>query len=103
MTLRVRFSAHATAEFLDATSWYEQQRPGLGDVFIEAVDAAVDVVAEWPGSGSLVDDVAVELGVRRAPIGGFPYHLAYRVLADHMRVLAVAHDRRKPGYWTSRA
>jgi hypothetical protein len=34
----------------------------------------------------------------------FPFALVYRIAPDDsLRVLAVAHDKRKPGYWRSRA
>lgn len=33
----------------------------------------------------------------------FRFHVGYLVLDDRVRVLAVAHDHRKPGYWLPRA
>jgi hypothetical protein len=74
--VRVRFSAEAAEELGAATAWYDTQRRGLGLVFIDAVEAAVDLVAR--------------------------YNLPYLVLDDHVRVLAVAHDRRRPRYWAPR-
>jgi hypothetical protein len=41
--------------------------------------------------------------VRRVPVPRFPYHLAYMILKDDIRILAVAHDRRRPCYWAPRA
>jgi len=32
----------------------------------------------------------------------YPYSLVYRSYPDVVRVLAVAHDRRREGYWVSR-
>jgi hypothetical protein len=32
----------------------------------------------------------------------FPYHVIYLEMATHIRILALAHDRRKPGYWKGR-
>ena len=32
----------------------------------------------------------------------FPYHVIYLETATDIRILAVAHDRRKPGYWRER-
>jgi hypothetical protein len=32
----------------------------------------------------------------------FPYHVIYLETGTHIRILAIAHDRRKPGYWTDR-
>ncbi|HJX28084.1 MAG TPA: hypothetical protein VJ885_09235 [Thermoanaerobaculia bacterium] len=33
----------------------------------------------------------------------FPYHLVYLEMEEEIRVLAFAHDRRRPGYWLSRS
>ena len=103
MSRPVRFSAEAAAEFSDAALWYEQQRPGLGELFIRAVDAAAGWVADWPGTGARLADVASDLEIRRTPVRRFPYQLVYIVEGDQLRVLAVAHDRRRPRYWAPRA
>jgi plasmid stabilization system protein ParE len=103
VSLPVRFSAEARSEFEDAAAWYEQQRPGLGYAFIDAVDATITLLVDWPLSGAPIDGLGADLEVRRAPVSRFPYHLAYLVADDHLRVLAVAHDRRRPRYWAARA
>lgn len=103
MTLLVRFSAEAVSELDEAAAWYGSQAPGLGDSFIDAVDAAISMIADWPRSGTPAVGVPVGRDVRRAPVARFPYHLAYMVTDDHVRILAVAHDRRRPNYWTPRA
>jgi toxin ParE1/3/4 len=86
----------------DAARWYEDRRPGLGVMFLDAVDAAVESVSRWPGSGPKVEGLAEGLDVRRAPVSRFPYHVAYLVADDVIHVLAVAHDRRRPAYWSGR-
>lgn len=45
MTARLRFRPEAAADIADAHAWYEQQRPGLGDEFREALDAAFTLLA----------------------------------------------------------
>ena len=75
---------------------------GLGIEFFDAVDAALDQIARLPKAGALVRRVAVDLQVRRAPVSRFPYHVVYLETPTTIRVLAIAHDRRRPGYWTSR-
>ncbi len=103
MSLPTRFAAEAASELAAAVSWYEEQRAGLGDVFIDAVDAALGYVAEWPLLGALVPGLPAVAGIRRVPVARFPYHLPYLVFDDHIRVLAVAHDHRRPAYWAPRA
>ncbi len=72
-------------------------------MFLEAVEATVQSVASWPASGTRVGGLAEALDVRRAPVSRYPYHLAYLVADDEIYVLAVAHDHRRPTYWTGRA
>ena len=97
-----RFEDEADAEYRTAGRWYEERVVGLGIEFFDAVDAALDRIARLPKAGALVRRVAVDLQVRRAPVSRFPYHVVYLDTPTTIRVLAIAHDRRRPGYWTSR-
>ncbi len=92
----------ASAELEDAAVWYNGQRPGLGVEFVEAVDAALEQIARWPHIGRVVPGVPHDVPVRRVPIERFPYHIAYLEWTGVIRILAFAHDRRRPGYWFSR-
>ena len=103
MSLPVRFSVEAASELNDAAAWYDEQQQGLGEAFINAIETAVGLLADWPGSGARVAGLAEHTDVRRVPVARFPYHLPYFVIDDHVRVLAVAHDRRRPVYWALRA
>jgi plasmid stabilization system protein ParE len=100
---RVLFGPEAAAELQEAASWYESERPGLGLAFLAAVERAVEHLAAWPEAGSTIPGVATDLGVRKVPVARFPYYLAFLVGSDSLRVLAVAHERRRPGYWSPRA
>jgi len=101
LSLPVRISEEAEAELVDAASWYDSHREGLGALFLNAVDATVDRIAEAPHVGSMVPALS-NPDFRRRPVQGFPYHVVYIELPDHLRVLAIAHDRRRPGYWMGR-
>jgi toxin ParE1/3/4 len=102
VTIEIRFLDEAIEELEGAAAWYQSQRDGLGLTFLAAVDRTVDSIERWPRSGPLADQVAEHLEVRRAPIARFPYYLAYMVTNDVLFVLAVAHEHRRPGYWTER-
>lgn len=103
MSLPVRFSAEAASELAAAAAWYDERQRGLGAALIDAVDAALAYLAEWPLLGAPVPGLPDSFEVRRVPVARFPYHLPYLVLHDHVRVLAVAHDHRRPAYWAPRA
>ena len=102
MNPRVRFEDEADEEYRLAGRWYEERREHLGFEFFDAVDAAIDVILDLPRSGARVPRVPPDLPVRRIGVKRFPYHVVYLETEAHIRILAVAHDRRKPGYWKPR-
>jgi len=85
----------------EAARWYDSHRTGLGIEFLDAVDSAVGRIAEAPRLGSLVPGVS-DQSIRRRPVRRFPYHVVYMELPDRLQILAMAHDRRRPGYWIGR-
>lgn len=101
MTYTIRLAPPAVQELDEAARWYEERNSGLGAQFVDAVEAAAALLGRWPEAGSLISSPG-DHTFRRAPVRGFPYHLAYRVVGDVVDVLAVAHDRRRPVYWAGR-
>ena len=103
MNPKIRVEEAAAAELEASVVWYEENRAGLGERFLNAVDLTLGQIAQWPRSGAPVPDVASDLNVRRVPVGRFPFHVVYLEMTDEIRVLAFAHDRRLPGYWRGRS
>lgn len=103
MTREVRLAPEATTEAREASRWYEERSAGVGAALLDEVSAALVDLARWPGAGAPVFGMDVEADVRRIPLGRFPYHLVYTYTDEVVYVLALAHDRREPGYWTRRA
>ena len=97
MSLPLRLHPLAEDDLVAAWSWYEEQVPGLGDRFLDAVRATTEGLADWPGSGApmLHDDQGAVIE-RRSPTAGFPYAVRYRVIDDVVVVMAVHHQRRHP-------
>ena len=102
MNPHVRFDDEADAEYRFAGRWYEARREHLGIEFLDAVDATIDQIVAMPRAGSRVRRLPADLTVRRRAVTRFPYHVVYLEMATHIRILAIAHDRRKPGYWKDR-
>lgn len=102
MNPRVRFEDEADIEYRLAGRWYEERREQLGLEFFDAVDAAIDQIVDWPRSGSAVPRMPAHSTVRRIAVTRFPYHVIYLETDAEIRILAIAHDRRKPGYWKTR-
>jgi plasmid stabilization system protein ParE len=93
----VAFHPEAQAEFIAAARHYEAQANNLGLDFISAVETTYRRLVTFPESGR---PFASRLG--RVLVPGFPY-LIYRAEPDRLLIVAVAHVRRRPGYWRSRA
>lgn len=102
MTREATLHADAAAELEAAAAWYDERRAGLGLQFLAAVDRTVQRARAWPRSGVRMPEVPDDLEVRRLPVARFPYHVVYLLLHEVIHVLAIAHDHRRPGYWTSR-
>lgn len=98
----VRVEPEAKQELVAAAAWYEERREGLGLELVAEVDAVLAAIARSPGRFALYPRVASELGVRRAAARRFPYSVAFIELPTVVRVLAIAHERRRPGYWVVR-
>lgn len=102
MSGRVRLDPRAAEELDQAADWYERQRGGLGPELVVEVRAAVRTLVEHPRAGSPVDGVDPALEVRRVRVRRFPYQVVYVMHDEDVVVIAVAHDRRRPGYWAAR-
>lgn len=102
MKISVRFEDEADAEYREAGRWYDAKQTGLGVEFFDAVDATIQRVLDFPRIGAAVARVPRDLPIRRLAVTRFPYHVIYLEPTTELRILAVAHDRRKPGYWKKR-
>lgn len=94
----VVFHPLAEQELVDAVTYYEEQRVGLGLEYLEEVEHTVSFLRRYPEAGSKVRG-----SVRRLTLPKFSYSLLYRTLEnDQIRILAVAHHKRRPQYWFDR-
>jgi plasmid stabilization system protein ParE len=97
---RIRFHRAAGAEAEAAVRWYNERVTGLGDDFRAELTAAVERVAEGPLEWPISQ---YDPRTRRHLLLRFPYSIVYVVRADgDVTVAAVAHAKRKPGYWRNR-
>ncbi|MEH1911764.1 type II toxin-antitoxin system RelE/ParE family toxin [Nostoc sp.] len=95
---RIVFHPLAEQELVDVASYYEEQNQGLGLDYLTEVEGAINLLIRYPAAG-----VVVRGFVRRLILPKFPYSLLYRVVDDNLiRILAIAHHKRKPVYWIGR-
>jgi plasmid stabilization system protein ParE len=95
--LGISFHEEAQTEFDEATDFYGMERTSLGRAVIGAGEQAVDGAREYPDSCPILRG-----RVRKARVRRFPYSVLYSCVGNQVRVLAVAHDRRRPFYWSGR-
>jgi plasmid stabilization system protein ParE len=95
--MTVRFHPAARDELRQARLWYEERSPLSALAFEQEIVAAVARIAEAP----LRYPVA-EHGTRRLVLRRFPYNVFYRVGTEEIVIVAVAHQKRRPGYWAVR-
>ena len=101
MSTSVRFVADATIDLDTAAKWYEARQNGLGQRLFSAVEMSVASIVRRPNAGRPVEGASVS-DVREVPIPGFPYSVVYRSETETITILAIAHERRSPGYWDDR-
>ena len=95
--INARFHGDARLEFLDEVAYYEAIEAGLGKRFRQSVEAAVALAVSLPLAGS-----PYKHGTRRVFARKFPFSIVYMVGENEIVIFAVAHFKRKPGYWRSR-
>jgi plasmid stabilization system protein ParE len=91
------FRLEVREELNDAHSWYESQKPGLGDEFLDCVDETVNRISQMPESYLIVYG-----DIRRAVVRRFPYAVYYRIVSSRVIVTAIFHGRRDPKSWQTR-
>ena len=100
MSLPYRFHPLAEQELEASADLLESERPGIGSEFANAVERAILQVCEHPQSSPVArGQVRAKLVL---PSTRWPYTVFYRQKGDHIRVLAVAHQKRQPFYWLGR-
>jgi hypothetical protein len=96
--MNISFLPEAQEELHASLAWYEKQKAGLGQRFLESVSSGLGFIR----NNSQVHAFFYK-EYRRVLLKQFPFALVYRIVSDdEIVVVAVAHMKRKPGYWKKR-
>lgn len=98
----VRIEPEAKQELASAAEWYELRREGLGRELLSEVDAVLAAIARDPLRFPPYPGVDPSLSVRRASTRRFPFSVAFIDFGSRVRIIAIAHERRRPEYWRGR-
>lgn len=98
MTLPIEYAEDVREDIDSAYVWYEDQQPGLGERFLQAIG---DVVAKLQVHPERFGRIRGE--VRAGIARDFPYVVYFRVEESRIVVIAVLHGRRDPQEWLRRA
>lgn len=93
----VELWSEARRELVDAFSWYEERNTRAAVGFLNEIERVCREIIAAPGLGSRWPG----LPVRRALLRRYPYSVIYLPRAT-IEIVAISHDRRRPGYWKDR-
>lgn len=94
----VSFNRLAIKDYREARDWYADRSEEVAARFVDAVDAAVKRILEGPDSWSVVSGK-----YRRVSLDKYPHSLIYYKRTEFdIRIVAIAHPSRRPGYWRQR-
>lgn len=88
---RIQVSQRAALQMHNGFNWYENQKEGLGNEFMEEIDVCLQQIAVQPTVFSWLNTK-----FRRAKLPQFPYVIIYQVRGAVVLIAAVRHTRQKP-------
>ena len=91
---KISFHEDANAEMVHAAQYYEEKAYGLGSSFLDAVEDGVKKILKNPETYQLISDE-----IRHKILDRFPYSILYVIEPGIIRIIAVVHQKRRPGYW----
>jgi plasmid stabilization system protein ParE len=95
--MQLHFFEEASDEADEARRWYRDRSEAAETAFLRELDHALELIGHaphrWP---------SYMAGAQRYVFRTYPYSIVYFVEGDIVNVVAIAHERRRPGYWRKR-
>ncbi len=95
----ISFLLEAEEEMNFSAQYYNEQAPGLGLDFLDEIEKSLKLLGESPERWPAYEKNIRKYNVRRFP---FSIYYVYEKDLDKIIIIAVAHQKRKPGYWKER-
>ena len=91
------WSRHARIEYYEAIEYYARIDEKLGERFVAVVEEAIEQMSRTPERFRCFDG-----DMRKVRVEDFPFAVIYRIEGRELRIIAVMHLHRRPGYWRER-
>jgi plasmid stabilization system protein ParE len=93
----VLIAAAAEQDYTEALSWYAQRSERAAHGFEAEFKRAIQTIETAPQRCPFCDSSHRFYLMRR-----YPFQVIYREASGHVLIVAVAHSKRRPGYWQGR-
>jgi len=97
MAVSLEFSTDARAEYDEAFNWYAERSVGAALGFATEIDVAIESIIAQPERF-----VRTYADCQLCRLKRYPYCVVYHCSGDLIRVVAIAHAKRRPDYWQTR-
>jgi plasmid stabilization system protein ParE len=94
---KVEFHPEAEEDLANAKQWYKQRSRLAARAFATEFAGAVRQIATSPTRWTKTEGEP-----RRFVLSRFPFSIVYPLEPERVYVIAIAHQRRRPGYWRER-
>lgn len=93
----LRIRSEAQEEINSAFEWYFQRSPAAAEAFLTEIGASLEQIVSHPQLYP-----AYTKNTRRRILERFPYSVIFQEKDDVILVIAIAHAKRRAGYWRRR-
>ena len=87
----------AVEDIQEARDWYHAQDETAARAFFSEIEGALDRIIERPEAWP-----PFVHGTRRFLLRRYPFSVVYRLTPSAIQIVAVAHSKRRPGFWRAR-
>ena len=94
---RIRVHSQAQLEINEAFDWYIKRSPDAAEAFLTEIGKSLAQIASQPQLYPFYTK-----NTRRLVLAKFPYSVIFQEKDDVILIVAVAHAKRRPGYWRRR-
>jgi plasmid stabilization system protein ParE len=91
------FHPSAESEVLGSFLWYTKRAPDAADAFQDEIEQSGRLILRNPSAWP-----PYLHGTQKYVLKHFPFTIVFRATKNQIEIIAVAHHRRRPGYWAER-